>query len=236
MPPRPGNGLDRRLESSMNRLKLTYAGVISTLALFIALGGAGYAATQLPKNSVGSRQLRANAVTGAKIKNAAVTGEKLAPSALGTVPAARHADAVAVAETATSVTSAARAGTVIAARSVTPPEPVRRIGTPGQPAFGAGWKNADFIPTPVGFYKDRKGIVHLEGEAQASAGASQVIFTLPSGYAPPFAQNLVAPGGVTPDFSVALSTVGVGADGTVRLQKASTLFVTLDGLTWRAAD
>jgi hypothetical protein len=41
---------------------LTYANVVATLALFIALGGASYAAATLPANSVGPRQLRSGAV------------------------------------------------------------------------------------------------------------------------------------------------------------------------------
>lgn len=41
--------------------------VISLVALFFAFGGVGYAATQLPANSVGNRQLRGNAVTWQKI-------------------------------------------------------------------------------------------------------------------------------------------------------------------------
>jgi hypothetical protein len=49
------------------RRHLTYANVAATLALFLALGGAAYAATQLPKNSVGTNQLRREAVTAAKI-------------------------------------------------------------------------------------------------------------------------------------------------------------------------
>lgn len=53
---------------------ISYANVMSTLALFLALGGVGYAATQLPRNSVGAAQLRPGAVTGAKIRNGAVTG------------------------------------------------------------------------------------------------------------------------------------------------------------------
>lgn len=53
---------------------LTYANVMSTLALFLTLGGVGYAATQLPRNSVGATQLRPGAVTGAKIRPGAVTG------------------------------------------------------------------------------------------------------------------------------------------------------------------
>lgn len=53
---------------------LSYANVMSTLALFLALGGVGYAATQLPRNSVGAVQLRPGAVTAAKIRPGAVTG------------------------------------------------------------------------------------------------------------------------------------------------------------------
>jgi Collagen triple helix repeat (20 copies) len=49
------------------RRHLTYANVAATLALFLALGGAAYAATQLPRNSVGTAQLRKEAVTAAKI-------------------------------------------------------------------------------------------------------------------------------------------------------------------------
>jgi hypothetical protein len=49
------------------RRHLTYANVAATLALFLALGGAAYAATQLPKNSVGTKQLKSGAVTAAKI-------------------------------------------------------------------------------------------------------------------------------------------------------------------------
>jgi uncharacterized low-complexity protein len=61
--------------------KLTYANVVATLALFVALGGASYAATQLPKNSVGPKQLKKNAVTGPKIAKGAVTKAKLAADA-----------------------------------------------------------------------------------------------------------------------------------------------------------
>jgi hypothetical protein len=58
----------------MNRLcsKFTYANVVATLALFVALaGGTAFAATQLPKNSVGSKQIKKAAVTPAKLSKAA---------------------------------------------------------------------------------------------------------------------------------------------------------------------
>jgi hypothetical protein len=47
---------------------LSYANLTASVALFIALGGAAYAATVLPRNSVGTRQLRKGAVTAAKVR------------------------------------------------------------------------------------------------------------------------------------------------------------------------
>jgi hypothetical protein len=49
------------------RRHLTYANVAATLALFLALGGGAYAATQLPRNSVDTAQLKKEAVTAGKI-------------------------------------------------------------------------------------------------------------------------------------------------------------------------
>ncbi len=51
------------------------ATIIATVALFIALGGTSYAVTQLPKNSVGTRELKTNAVTSPKVKNGALLAE-----------------------------------------------------------------------------------------------------------------------------------------------------------------
>jgi hypothetical protein len=52
------------------RPKLTFANVMVVLLTFIVLGGGAYAATKLPKNSVGTKQLRKGAVTRAKISKA----------------------------------------------------------------------------------------------------------------------------------------------------------------------
>jgi hypothetical protein len=53
------------------RGNLTFANVIALIALFVALGGSAYAATQLPKNSVGPKQIKKAAVTPAKLSAAA---------------------------------------------------------------------------------------------------------------------------------------------------------------------
>jgi hypothetical protein len=53
----------------MKRLKgkMSYANVMATAAVFLALGGAAYAAIKVPKNSVGTAQLKAHAVTAKKL-------------------------------------------------------------------------------------------------------------------------------------------------------------------------
>jgi hypothetical protein len=78
------------------RRRLTYANALSTLCLFLLLGGGAFAAFKLPKNTVGPKQLRKNAVTGTKVKNQSLTGSDIVASSLGTVPRATnasHADA-----------------------------------------------------------------------------------------------------------------------------------------------
>ncbi len=63
--------------------RLTYANAVSTICLFILLGGgAAFAAAQLGKNSVGSKQLKKNAVTTAKLRNGAIVNSKIADGAV----------------------------------------------------------------------------------------------------------------------------------------------------------
>src|SRR5690348_8958654 len=52
---------------SLFRRRPTASMVISLIALFVALGGASYAAVSLPRNSVGTAQIRNNAVNYKKI-------------------------------------------------------------------------------------------------------------------------------------------------------------------------
>jgi hypothetical protein len=58
----------------MTRLRshLSYANIIASLALFIALGGTSYAVVSLPRNSVGHAQLRNNSVGTKELRQAAV--------------------------------------------------------------------------------------------------------------------------------------------------------------------
>jgi len=74
------------------RKRLTYANVMSTIAVFLVLGGAtAIAAGQLGKNTVGPKQLKKNAVTSAKIKDGAVTTGKIAATAQAALRGAQGA-------------------------------------------------------------------------------------------------------------------------------------------------
>ena len=64
------------------RQRLTYANVVSTLALILVVGGATAIAARVPKHSVGPHQLKSNAVTTPKIKANAVTTRKIKKNAI----------------------------------------------------------------------------------------------------------------------------------------------------------
>ncbi len=77
------------------RRHITYPNVVATLAIFLILGGGAYAATKLPKNSVGTKQLKKGAVTPPKLSKsakAAMTGPTGPQGAAGApgAPGATH--------------------------------------------------------------------------------------------------------------------------------------------------
>jgi hypothetical protein len=69
--------------------RLTYANAMSTVAVFLALGGVGYAAITLPRNSVGPRQLKRNAVSSAKVKDRSLTVSDLSKKTRSKLAGAR---------------------------------------------------------------------------------------------------------------------------------------------------
>ncbi len=213
------------------RSKLTYANVISTLCLFLLLGGgAALAAGKLGKNSVGTKQIKNQAVTAAKIKkgtitgtqvkNGSLTGTQVNASTLGTVPSA---------------TSAATANALSA------PEALHVVGQPGQPPFEGGSTNLTapgISLAPVSFYKDKEGVVHLEGYAQVGKegiGTLTPIFTLPPGFRPANEQLQIfaaGPEAATLIAGTSSSFEGHSFNGNVlgETEKASLL----SGITFRA--
>jgi hypothetical protein len=79
------------------RKRLTYANVMSSIAVFLVLGGATAVAAkkigsnELKSGSVTTAKIKKSAVTTAKIKKDAVTGAKVKESTLGEVPSAASA-------------------------------------------------------------------------------------------------------------------------------------------------
>jgi hypothetical protein len=71
------------------RRRLTYANVMATIAVFVALGGSSYAALRLSGS-----QIRDRTISGKKLKPNTLGGTRIAESRLGAVPRARNADRV----------------------------------------------------------------------------------------------------------------------------------------------
>jgi hypothetical protein len=73
------------------RPRLSYANVIATVALFIALGGGAYAAVTAPKNSVTSRSIKNGQVKRVDLGARAVTNSKIGPNAVSSSKIADNA-------------------------------------------------------------------------------------------------------------------------------------------------
>jgi hypothetical protein len=69
----------RKASENVSTLKrhLSVANVLSCIALFVALGGAAYAAVKIPPNAIKARNIARQAVTNPKIKREAVTSGKI---------------------------------------------------------------------------------------------------------------------------------------------------------------
>jgi len=79
--------LPRLKENLLNQIRkrLTYANVMSSLAVFLVLGGAtAFAAINIPANSVGTPQLKKNAVKTGKVAFEAIRAGKLSKNAVPT--------------------------------------------------------------------------------------------------------------------------------------------------------
>lgn len=81
------------------RPRLTYANVMATIAVFVALGGSGYAGVRIngrdiKNGSIGGKKLGNRTITGRKIKRDTVTGANVKEATLGRVPSAANAAAL----------------------------------------------------------------------------------------------------------------------------------------------
>jgi hypothetical protein len=225
------------------RPRLTYANVVATMALFIALGGASYAALKLPKNSVGTKQLKKNAVNGSKVKNNSLTGEDFAGSVADASHAA-HADLADSATNATHATSADSASnaSLLAGNGpsafiqasqigsfITAPEVENVGGVIGCESGPNRWQDlSPNVNNVVQYWRDPYGVVHLRGVALRCGSVGATIFTLPSGFRPGHLEHLAAVA------STGTVQVTVDGGGAVVSPIAVEQWQSLDGITFRA--
>lgn len=68
------------------RARATHANLVSTICLFVLLGGGAYAASQLAKNSVGARQIKKDGARTAEVKDSSLLAVDFKPGQLPAGP------------------------------------------------------------------------------------------------------------------------------------------------------
>jgi hypothetical protein len=175
---------------------LTYANVMATIAVFVALGGSSYAAVTLKKNSVKSRHIATNAVSSSKIKDRSLLARDFKPGQLpaGTAgatgpqgpqgPQGLQGAPGAPGERGLQGETGQQGpeGDEGPPGPLVTPEAWREVGESGQPAFATGgaagdclWSNFDepFEQNwnTAAFFKDPWGVVHIKGLVDATDGS-----------------------------------------------------------------
>jgi hypothetical protein len=243
----------------LNRLKshVSYANVVSTLCLFLLLGGGAYAVAKLGKNTVGSKQIKAKAVKTAELANNAVTSPKVKDGSLleGDFAADQLPKADTPAQLVTKLRGAAEPWQEVAPGSSSGnlcADPANvAVFCSHQPSSAAAfspWQNFGGFATAA-FYKDQLGILHLRGVVSniSHLGPNtrvRTIFRLPSGYRPDRQRIFASIGRDAHNgLEVAPGRIDVGSDGSVYFSNdctaslgtcsANGAYVTLDGISFR---
>lgn len=218
------------------RAHLTYANVVSTLCLFILLGGSAYATAkigskQIKDNSIQSKDIKNNTVAGKDVKNGSLAGTDFKS---GELPRG-----------ATGATGA-RGATGPRGPGVGPTEATHFLTGNGtancatasptgvfchNDTSNAGTSsNAGSPAAPAGYFIDRSGVVHLQGTIAVNCSGIPTdcddltaMFILPPGYRPSGGERYF---GVDP----ATDQVVVRPDGRV---KANVGHRPLDAISFR---
>jgi len=211
--------------------RLTYANVMSSIAVFLVLGGAtAFAATELAKNSVGTKQLKKDAVTTAKIKNEAISNAKIKKgtiegtslnlSSIGTVPSAAKANSATTAETANKASSATTAETANKANSATTAETANKANSATTAETATTASNANALGgQPPAAYQPRTQWAFVKSDGtilQQSGGITMLSHGNTGGNYLDFGQSIVGKSIVTSprylDPNLASRNAGIAAE------------------------
>ena len=167
------------------RSRLSYANVMATVAVFIALGGSSYAAIKITGRNVPDGTLTGKDLKNTSVKSADVSGLTSRDFRAGQLPAGPQGpkgDAGAAGPAGPSGPQGPAGerglpGERGEAGPLVQPEAWREVGAAGQPAFfgnaeeraatGCAWRNFGPPHNTAGFYKDPWGIVRLKGMVEA---------------------------------------------------------------------
>jgi hypothetical protein len=198
--------------------------LVSALALVVALGGTGYAAV-----AITGKDVKNGSLTGKDVKNRSLKAEDFKTGELQPGPAGQDAPPL---EAVTFVNAAPAAVNSCV------------VGGFCSSYYGNHWGNYGAPYAPVGFYKDRSGLVHLYGVAKAVVIINDIeitgMFILPPAYRP--AQSRVigtrvdAGGSVLGTPGYPCQCVTIDPSGVVSVPNASTVnpsLVALDGIVFR---
>jgi hypothetical protein len=230
------------------RRRVSYANVTATLALFVALGGVTYAAVNLPRDSVRSKQIKEDAVKASEQAPDSVDGSNLIDGSVsagdlgeGSVGSLSIADgAVGSNELGPdSVTSGKITDGSVAPGDLAPDQAAvapTLANCDGGLAWGIGGGGS-----APGYWMDAHRVVHLQGAVACSGNAAEggAIFSMPQAYRPQI-QSTVARfgvlGGGTALAQVAVITTPTDAVLVYDAPNDSAVddFVNLDGITYRA--
>jgi hypothetical protein len=237
------------------RSRLTYANVMASIAVFIALGGSSYAAIKVTGKEVRDASLTGKDLKNESVRSADVSGLTSRDFAAGQLPAGAPG-AKGDAGPAGPQGPAGKDGADGAKGDkgddgepgpLIQPEAWREVGAAGQPAFtqdgGCKWENFASGHNSAGFYKDPGGTVHLKGMVRVVPILSgnecvwthsdfrRSVFTLPAGYRP---AKREAHGTVSNNLA---GRVDVNTGGFVLVEPIGDprVWVSLDGIAFRAA-
>ena len=253
----------RRIPAALGafRARLTYANIVATIALFVALGGgAAYAVDEWTGANIENESLTGADVRGASNSTTAVNGSLTGADISGQqASAARGAPYVNGSLTTHDIAEGTLRGVDVRDNALTGAdvdesslgaigsEGWHNVGAPGEPGFWEvnteecgttqGWENA--LGSSLGFYRDRMGRVFLRGgivdgqTAWGNNGLCAIVFVLPPGYHPSQDENHLALTAEYPAGMFEPAHVSINQHGAVSVERANEDWVALDGISFR---